>query len=307
MAKGQTPEEIIKQENDYCGLTAWHTAGITGEGVTVWNMEAAGRDHGLTTERRIKDAAPGANVITTMVSMIYTPDEIKEESVTYNGVKYSVDDFIKKFKIKVINVSRSGSKTAGNALSTFWGNLKAKYNLIFCNAVGNEGTGDWGGAIPYDVAMYIGAANLIKGKLQRASYSSVTKELDFMALTGTWSGTSFASPYVAGMAALLAQVKPSISQEEVYGYFIKHAEDMYEPGVDAYTGYGLAKMGSIDEDWEGNEVITKTKIKVNGQIKEVNRILKNGENYIRLRDFEDVLGVVNVEYDPVEKIPVVED
>lgn len=305
MAK--TTDQIIQEENDFCGITTWHEAGITGKGVNVWNMEAAGRSHGQTTERRIKDAAPDANVITTMVNMIYTPEEIKEESVPYQGTRYSVEAFIKEFNIKVINISRSGSKVAGNALSEFWGNLKSKYNLIFCNAVGNEGTGDWGGAIPYDVAMYIGAANLIKGKLQRASYSSVTDELDFMALTGTWSGTSFASPYVAGMAALLCQVKPTISQEEVYKYFITHSIDMEATGPDEYTGFGLAKMGSIDDDWEGNEMVTKTKILVNGEVKEVNRILKNGENYIRLRDFEDVLGVVDVEYDEKKKMPVVID
>lgn len=33
----------------------------------------------------------------------------------------------------------------------------------------------------------------------------------------------------------------------------------------------------------------------------------NGENYTRLRDSEDILGVVDVEYDAVNKIPTVAD
>jgi hypothetical protein len=60
----------------------------------------------------------------------------------------------------------------------------------------------------------------------------------------------------------------------------------------------------------GNKIIdfdpiTKTKIKVDGKIVEVNRILYNQENYIRLRDFEDVLGVVDVEYDRVQNIAII--
>ena len=42
----QTTEQIIQEENDFCGITTWHEAGITGKGVNVWNMEASGRDHG---------------------------------------------------------------------------------------------------------------------------------------------------------------------------------------------------------------------------------------------------------------------
>lgn len=301
-----TPEENIKEQLTYSGVTAWHEAGITGEGVVIWNAETNTREHGQISERRIRDAAPGATIISAEQGMKMDNDHIIEEYVTYQGQRYSTEAFIREFNVKVINKSKSGSHNLG-PLSPFWQDLKERYNLILCNAVGNEGTGDWGGSIPYDQAIYVGAASLIKGKPKRDYYSSVTKELDFMQFTGNWSGTSFSSPCLAGMAALLAQVKPSITQDEVYTYFVNHAEDMEANGPDDYTGYGLAKMGSIDEDWEGNEMVTKTKIKVDGKIKEVKRILKNGENYIRLRDFEDVLGICDVEYDAKEKMPVVID
>lgn len=301
-----TPTDTIREQNTYAGLTAWHNAGIKGDGVVVWNAETNTREHGQISERRIYDAAPNATVICAEQCMRMDNEHIIEEHVEYNGKRYSTEEFIKTFNIKVVNKSKSGSKHLG-VLSPFWKALKTKYNLILCNSVGNESTGDWGGSIPYDCAIYVGAASLIKGKPKRDSYSSVTDELDFMAFTGNWSGTSFSSPYLAGMAALLAQVNPNITQEEAYTYFVNHAEDMEADGHDAYTGYGLAKMGSIDEDWEGNEMITKTKIKVDGKILEIRRILKNGENYIRLRDFEDVLGICDVDYDPKEKLPIVKD
>lgn len=50
------------------------------------------------------------------------------------------------------------------------------------------------------------------------------------------------------------------------------------------------------------EMITKTKIEINGKIKEVDRILKNDENFVRLRDLSDVL---HVEYDSQRKLPIV--
>ncbi len=59
--------------------------------------------------------------------------------------------------------------------------------------------------------------------------------------------------------------------------------------------------------WQEEEMVTETKIMVDGKIKTVKRILKDGENYIRLRDMDDVLGVVKVEYDEANKVAVVTD
>ena len=60
-------------------------------------------------------------------------------------------------------------------------------------------------------------------------------------------------------------------------------------------------------DLEKYEMVTQTKILVNGQEKTINRILKDGENYVRLRDIEDVLKVADVEYDFLRQIPKVVD
>ena len=57
---------------------------------------------------------------------------------------------------------------------------------------------------------------------------------------------------------------------------------------------------------DGDEMITTTKVLVNGEVKEVKRIMKDGENYIRLRDFEDVLGVCDVDYDAERKLPIIQ-
>ena len=57
---------------------------------------------------------------------------------------------------------------------------------------------------------------------------------------------------------------------------------------------------------DGDEMITTTKVLSNGEIKEVRRIMKDGENYIRLRDLEDVLGICDVDYDAEKKMPIIQ-
>lgn len=241
------PIAEVDEQNKYIGLDKWHLAGVVGSAVTVWNCEARTENHGEITERRIYDAAPDAKVITVGYSLSADSTQIIDNFVEYEGETYTIEAFIKEHCVKVITKSVGGDAREGTPVSKFWNDLKAKYNLIFFNSAGNDGEKDIGGALPPDVALYIGAANLIKGKPKRASYSSVGPQLDFMAFTGVWSGTSFASPYAAGIAACMCQLNRSLSQEDITRYFTIHAEDMEKPGVDDYTGAGLIKLGTVED------------------------------------------------------------
>ncbi|HEV8241476.1 MAG TPA: S8 family serine peptidase [Thermoanaerobaculia bacterium] len=53
------------------------------------------------------------------------------------------------------------------------------------------------------------------------------------------SGTSFAAPYVAGAAALVLSVDPSLSRDQVLGLLETTARDLGEPGLDPQFGWGL--------------------------------------------------------------------
>ena len=64
------------------------------------------------------------------------------------------------------------------------------------------------------------------------------------------------------------------------------------------------KWAPVEEE---DEVVTETEMIVDGKKKKVNRILKDGENYIRLRDMDEVLGICKVDYDSKEKVAVVTD
>ena len=254
MTKDQMLE--IQQQNEYSGVTNWHNSGIKGKGVVVWTCEDEESDHGQTTRLRILQAAPDATVIMASYSMKYNRKEIEYEWVDYKGKRYSIEEFIKTFGIRVITKSVAGGEEKGGICSKFWNDLKTRYNLVFFNAAGNNGVDGISSCFPVDVAIMVGWAYLYNGKPKRAYQSSIGEELDFMQFAGCWNGTSFASPYLAGMAALLCEKYPSITQDEVYDYFRRHAEDLEDAGRDDNTGYGLAKMGDV------NEMTREIKIKI---------------------------------------------
>lgn len=231
----------IKKQNDYCRVTAWNDRGLTGKGVTVWNMENTS-DHGEKTHQRILDAAPDATVITVGHAVYANNETVTEERVEYKGKVYGAEEFIKEFNIKIITRSVGRDFVRPDAGETkFWLDLQKRYNLIIFNAAGNsEPFGDRDDP----VAMLVAAANLNKGYPRRDSYSAELTGLDFIDFRGWDTGTSFSSPYLAGKAALLVEKYGYLfTQYDCYEYFKMHSEDMEANGHDVSTGWGLPVMG----------------------------------------------------------------
>jgi subtilisin family serine protease len=56
-------------------------------------------------------------------------------------------------------------------------------------------------------------------------------------------GTSFASPYVAGVAALILSQNPTLTPDQVENLIATTATDMGTPGYDGVYGYGLVNAG----------------------------------------------------------------
>ncbi len=51
-------------------------------------------------------------------------------------------------------------------------------------------------------------------------------------------GTSFASPYTAGVAALILSIRPSLTPSQVKSILTNSADDLYGAGFDTLSGYG---------------------------------------------------------------------
>ena len=59
-----------------------------------------------------------------------------------------------------------------------------------------------------------------------------------------WSGTSFAAPHVAGVAALVAGAHPDWSSRELATILRSSARDVGAPGTDEYAGAGLVDLAA---------------------------------------------------------------
>lgn len=268
--------EYVQKQKEYDRTKEWNDAGWDGTGVTVWNMEGLGApentaSHGKKTQTRILDAAPGANVITKAHIMKCSWSDFEYEYVELDdGTKASADEFIRDNHVTILTQSREGKGDGQQSLVDLYSGLKNKYNLSLFNSAGNDGGyGVKGGALPQSLAMYIGAAIAYAhdfNNIQMAYYSSLGdefEEVDFTHFVGPseWNGTSFSSPYMAGIAALLQQRYGfDMTQEEMYAYFkmiarpipAKHPSET--EGYDYLSGWGMPILPHVDKRYVVMEI-----------------------------------------------------
>lgn len=304
----KTPQEDLRDQQICSNILSWHQMGITGRDVVIWNMENDRAEHGKMTTIRIKHAAPDAKVINASLSMSYDGKEVKySNAILDDGTEIESEEFIKSRGIKLITRSVGGGTATDTVESRFWNDLKDRYNLIFFNSAGNDGSDGAGGSLPPDVAIYVAACGLDKyGKPRRDNYSAIGKEVDFIDFRGFYSGTSFAAPYLCGKAALLIQkYGHDMTQDEVYAYFKNHAEDIEHPEEDDMSGWGLVIMGNP---------ITKIKMQIGSKFMYVDGakveldqgpIIQNSRTLLPIRAVAEALGA-SVDWDANTKTVTIE-
>lgn len=155
-----------------------------------------------------------------------------------NGIIYAVDH-----GAKVINLSLggpTGSATLENAVNY----ATAKGALVLC-ASGNDGTASVGYPARYGNCLAVGSTN---SSDVRSSFSNHGAGLDLVApgsniLSSTrgggyesWSGTSMATPFASGVAALL--YSQGLTRSQVVATIIGTARDLGAVGYDTVYGSG---------------------------------------------------------------------
>lgn len=148
----------------------------------------------------------------------------------------------------VVNMSLGGgnSSTAeNNAMQTF-----VNQGVMLVAAAGNDGNSSLSYPASYDAVISVAA---VGSNESRASYSQFNNQVEIAgpgsAVESTWpvntyntiSGTSMATPHVAGAAALVWSFFPQCSNEQIRAALNATAKDKGPSGRDTQYGYGIVK------------------------------------------------------------------
>lgn len=149
----------------------------------------------------------------------------------------------------VINMSLGGpgdSSTLRNAVRSAWA-----AGVVLVAAAGNDGNTSYSYPAAYAEVVSVAATD---SDDKHASFSNRNDDVEVAApgvgVLSTWpsnryrslSGTSMASPHVAGLAALLVGQNPGWSNDQVRRRMRDCADDLGDPGRDDRFGYGRINL-----------------------------------------------------------------
>ncbi|MDO4340050.1 MAG: S8 family serine peptidase [Eubacteriales bacterium] len=199
-------------------------------GSTSWNsVQNASASHGTSCAKILLGVAPKVNLYVIKAGgngSIYSEQVIK-------GLKWA-----KSKKCRVISMSFGGSsydQAEYNAINELFTGANS---ALVCASGGNSGKHEYHYSASYTNTLSVGAAKYNSSKKQyvvipKATYND---KMDVVAPGGT---TSAAAPFAAGTAALLFQVKPSMTASQCRDILRSTAKDLGAKGKDDYYGYGL--------------------------------------------------------------------
>ena len=228
---------------DFHGVTAWHKAGYTGRrGLSASGEEFAKDPYGHPgmTRDAFKEIAPDRDLIFIDWSgKVPANYEYVAETIAEKGV----DSVFMSFIIEGYTADR---------YDHIFEPVKGFCSLY--NSIGNDAGERFSAATRSAYIHGVGAIIVDSfGNIERAGYSSIAEEIDFMAVTDLYiqrtmfDGTSCSAPVLCGMAALVNDFfidktgKP-LTNEAMYRFFKDNTVDMERDGHDSYTGWGYVVL-----------------------------------------------------------------
>ncbi len=281
-----------RKEFNLSGITRWHELGYTGKGIRIANVEGTdpslwffngkikdpfgnvsgvGRNyHGHQTADILHQVAPDADIYILSNSGRYgnktAEGKFIEESIP----------FMESEGIHLVNASLDG---INNRILNERIKQVQSHGATFVTSAGNKADSGVNGYARSGVWIAVGAVHLSgKGEILHAGYSSIGEAVDFTQFSNLYihdarkgyedrtfpvQGTSFSSPMLCGMLALVQQfflerAGRTLYQRELYKFMKDYSIDLWEPGHDTKSGYGLFLLpenpNSIDiEKYTGKE------------------------------------------------------
>lgn len=231
-----------KQNFGYCNIDKYHAQGFKGKEINFLNLETS--EHGDKVCKVFSEVAPESKVFKGYLSGTTNGTPLTNFNITVDGVKQDFETFVIENKIKIINCSRENGHV--QVLSDFMKKyIIDKHNVILCNSAGNDYTHVSGSF--YDVGICVGAVDYKNGVPVRATYSGQGEKVDFVAFAHLFNGTSFSSPFLAGMIALLLCKYGDFNQYECVEILKGMCVDLGKEGDDDYFGWGIPTLSLEDE------------------------------------------------------------
>lgn len=246
-------QRLYKEARDYHGATLYHDRGFKGEGITFLALETS-NTHLDDVLNAFTNIAPKAKTLAASIMYSATNDRVTDLYLqTKDGKRHELEEYVSENKVDVISQSwlMNGSPYPSGVIKRM-----RDLNCIIMGAAGNGGELDNHGVkTPLrEIAYVVGAVELVNGKPKRASYSSYgrtsqytvdkdNKRVDFTFLPGPYSGTSFSSPALAGLVALILERYGPMTQDEMYD-ILKDSCDQEEYSIE--TGWGSPRLQNVD-------------------------------------------------------------
>jgi thermitase len=212
------------------------TSDVCGHGTAVAGTAAAAMNNGAG----VAGVAGQAKIMPVRIAFkdATTGSCYSYFSTIANAVTYAADH-----GARVVNVSYASVPTSA-AVQNAAQYLRSKGGLLFVSA-GNANRDE--GFTPTTAMIAVSATDSADN---RSSFSSYGNFVSLAApgsgiystvkgsLYGSWSGTSFASPVAAGVAALMMSANPALDAAKIESLLFSTATDLGTPGRDIYFGYG---------------------------------------------------------------------
>ena len=228
----------IQEVFDFHGIGKWHELGFKGDGITILNLETYG-GHGKDTYDMIRLYAPNANIYSANVSYGSSGDILRFVNATVDNQRGDIrvldtqgyEDFLN--EVDVVTISMSGSDLPLGLKEMYW-----RTNNILMGSAGNDGFIGVTGKFRH-TGWSIGAIQVRDNIITRKRYSAVGEEMDFACLTAFQEGTSFSSPIMASIIALIIQRYGKMSQEKMEEVVKSISIDAGDVGFDTSYGWGV--------------------------------------------------------------------
>lgn len=235
-------EEDFIRQIEFNNIKKYHEQGYKGQNITILNAEGSG-DHQRMTSGVIRDYAPDATLLESVISGRTSGDKVLETTVVINGERLDFEEAIDKYNIKVVTRSYSGATS--KARLNYFKDIQKRKGVIFVNSAGNEGT-DNGVWSKNDTAITVSACQIKEGNKLIISYYGSKGEVDFTCFMARGTGTSAAAPALASMIVLLLQKYGDFNQKECVE--ILKSISIKLPNIEDYKqGWGLPVLPLTDK------------------------------------------------------------